>query len=143
MGRRSFTGGISSLIIGFIVYQFGLLIVIRHPAFLTTEGLLLFLPPSVVDVIGMLLILVGGIISILGLVRLTRSLSDAVFSQRYEAVQEISNLRSSLSQMLAMMVSRPTRNEEEKTTSEKECRFCGSLIKQGLVFCPSCGRSQN
>ena len=57
---------IRSIIIGFIVYQFGLLIVIRHPAFLTTEGLLLILPyPSVVDVIGTLLILVGGIIGIL------------------------------------------------------------------------------
>ena len=143
MEKRRSASGTLALIIGFIVFQFGLLIVLNHPAFLRSSLAAFFTDSPSLDLFGMILIFGGEILGLLGLFRLIKSISNDILNtisaQRYETLREITNLRSSLSDMLALIA---TQSSSSKESAEHKCKFCGAEIEENAIFCSVCNRSQ-
>jgi len=123
MGRLTFATGTLILIIGFIIYQFGLLITL-HQATFTGQLVAIFPGGSSLDLIGVALEFGGGILGLIGLVI---CISNAISTQRKETLREIRELKATLSKML---------------TPKRRCKFCGAEIDEQATFCPVCNRSQ-
>jgi len=123
MGRLTFATGTLILIIGFIIYQFGLLITL-HQATFTGQLVAIFPGGSSLDLIGVALEFGGGILGLIGLVI---CISNAISTQRKETLREIRELKATLSKML---------------TPKRRCKFCGAEIDEETTFCSVCNRSQ-
>ncbi|MEM2111819.1 MAG: zinc ribbon domain-containing protein [Candidatus Bathyarchaeia archaeon] len=143
MRKHGINGGIFLIVAGFIIYQIGMLIVINYPSFLRDGLTTIFRESSSLDLLGLILVFGGGILGVFGLLRLVRFLSDVVsntvYAQRQETIHEISNLRTSISDMVTLMAKEVS---SPKSSTEKTCKFCGSKIDENAIFCSICNKSQ-
>lgn len=123
MKRLTFIAGVLILIVGFVIYQLGLLIILRQATFLV--HLSPILPGGLTpDLTGAALGFIGGIIGIIGLVT---CISSATSIQRREVLRSVEELKAIISKMLI---------------PKRRCKFCGAEIDEQAIFCPVCNRSQ-
>jgi len=123
MGRLTFATGTLILIIGFIIYQSGLLILLQRATFISQLAAI-FPESSSLDLIGIALEFGGGILGLIGLII---CISNAISTQCKETLREIRELKATLPKML---------------TPKRRCKFCGAEIDEQATFCSVCNRSQ-
>jgi hypothetical protein len=138
MARR-FQSILITTVIGFIIFQLGLLIVINHPTFLRESLVPSIFNTSTLDILSTAMTFVGGIIIVISLTDLIKSVSKdvvgPVYAQYLETSQEIADLKKVIAGV----------NNTDKTIDQKTsrlCKFCGASMNGEAVYCPECDRSQ-
>jgi len=126
MKRGALLVGSLMLVVGFILYQFGLSYEL-HPTSLLGRWLARFAENEVpwnlsLEVVAVLLQFVGGLLAIFGLIVCFAGVSRS----------DGAKFQSKPVDLLRIKASRTVTN----------CRFCGAEIRQGSPFCPNCNRSQ-
>lgn len=112
------------MMLGFVIYQFGLLVTFR------LAGLRSQLPTLVpttlsADLVGMALQFGGGIIGIVGFIVCISGVASTYHEKTLRGLYDLIGGRS-----------------EQHVTPSSRCRFCGAEIKEQAVFCPVCSKSQ-
>jgi len=128
-------------ILGFMIFQLGLLIVINRPSFLREYLVPSLLDNATLDLTSIILMFSGGITLVLSLLRLIKTVPNdiigTVYSQHIETSREIENLKESLSNTVALV-----NKEIEESKTKSSCKFCGAKIDADAKICPTCDRSQ-
>jgi len=124
MRKTTLGFGTLLLILGFMIYQLGLLVTFRStefqgqlPSFL--RGIL----PT--GLMGIVMQLGGGITSIVGLVVCICSAASSYNKQILRRLEDLIEKRS-----------------EERVIPMIRCRFCGAELEGQAIFCPVCNKSQ-
>ncbi len=133
MRRRVTVGGAFIPVLGFIIFQFGLLIVVDRPAFLRSYLSEAFPENPTLDVMGLVLMFGGGIIAVSSILNMLKSIQ----TQHGETLREITSLKSSLSNTLPLLT-----REVMELRIKRQCKFCGAIMAGDAIYCPVCKRSQ-
>ncbi|MDQ1279276.1 MAG: hypothetical protein QG670_536 [Thermoproteota archaeon] len=139
--ERKFTFGASiTPILGFMIFQIGLLIVINRPSFLRDYLVPDFFDNATLDLASIILMFGGGIMIVLSLLHLIKAVPNnivgTVYAQHIKTTQKIEELKASLSNTMALV------NKEIKESKTKiSCKFCGAKISADAKICPTCDRS--
>jgi len=126
------------LILGLIIFQFGLLATLGQAALI--GYLTAFLSIEIIELMGILLQLLGTYLIVAGL----NSLVSGTIAMQLE--NELHNLYEILSRVdkkiSDMMASQRLNMGPQTQQAARTCRFCGTQVGDEDVFCPSCGKSQ-
>jgi len=129
------------LILGLIIYQFGLLATLQQAALI--GYLRAFLSIELIELMGVLLQLLGVFLIVAGL----NSLVSGTIAIQLE--NELRNLYEILSRVdkkisdMSDMIARQRLNMGPQTQqAARTCRFCGAQLGDKDIFCPTCGKSQ-
>jgi len=125
MGRLRFVTGAFGIVVGFLVYEYGLFLTLNLWPSLSSETLSFVPWIGSVAVMGALLQLIGGMLGITGLL----SCIAWVGSQPKEKSKASGFRRTPEVDVLPV----PT---------GPRCKFCGAVMESDSVFCPKCERSQ-
>lgn len=141
MGRRLIIGTTVTAILGFILFQIGLLVIIGHPSFLRDSLGTVILDSNTLDLLSVALMFGGGIIVVVSILQVIQSipknLIGTVYAQQLETAREIETLKATLADALALK----TRDAEAAKPS-RTCKFCGAKLEENAVYCPNCDRAQ-
>lgn len=124
MRRITLGFGTLLLILGFVIYQLGLLVMFRStefqgqlPSFL--RGIL----PA--GLMGVAMQLGGGITAIVGVIVCICGAASSYNKQILRRLEDLIETRS-----------------EERVVPMIRCRFCGAELEEQAIFCPVCNKSQ-
>ena len=127
MKGSSLTFGIFMLMVGLIACQFGLLLTL-HQTVLISMVVNVVQDIELIELIGMVLQLLGVTFIVTGFV---------ISVLRIVAVKLESERRNLMAEILSIL---EERRQISQTT--RRCKFCGTEIMEGDMFCPACGKSQ-
>lgn len=150
MTKKPKTRGIFLLILGLIIYQFGLLATLQQATLISylTE----FLSIEVVEVVGVLLQLLGGFLIVAGLTSLIssiiaiqlenemRTLGNEILSGVDERLSDVRDRLSDVRDLIARQ--RLSAAPQTQQTAARVCKFCGTSLGDEDFFCPKCGKAQ-
>ena len=143
MKRKPKTRGSFMLILGLIIYLFGLLATLQQVtliSYLTT-----FLSIEVIEVMGVLLQLLGVFLIVAGLTSLISSIIAIQLENEtrnlYEILSRVDERVRDMSDVMARQ--RLSTAPQTQQTAARTCKFCGAPLGDEDLFCPNCGRSQN
>jgi hypothetical protein len=111
--------------------QFGLLITLNPQTILIHISQIIS-DISIVELVGVLLQLLGGVLLVTGLIVSVSSIVEIKFEDER---------RNLLAEFLPIFEERIANVFTSQATAQK-CKFCGTPLKAGAIFCSSCGRSQ-
>lgn len=142
MKRKPKTRGSFLLILGLVIYQFGLLATYQTALIGSISNVL----PNIqlVELIGVLLQLLGGFLIVAGLTSLVSSiiaiqLENELRNLRQEILSGVDERVSNMSDMIA----RQRLNMGPQThQTARICKFCATQLGDEDFFCPTCGKSQ-
>ncbi|HLE75328.1 MAG TPA: zinc ribbon domain-containing protein [Candidatus Bathyarchaeia archaeon] len=143
MKRNPITRGVFLLMLGLIVFQFGLLATFgRLSAWI---GLNVLPDTLLVELMGVLLQLLGGFLIVAGLTSLISSiiaiqLESELRTLRNEILSGVDERISDITNMIARQ--KPNTGPQTHQTA-RVCKFCGTQLGDEDFFCPSCGKAQN
>jgi hypothetical protein len=125
MGKLRFVLGALEIVLGFLLYQCGLYLMLNlSPTLL--DFVRTFIPwIGSSELLGATLQALGGIFAIAGLL----SCIAWVASESRSAMRVASPIVSLVA-------------DAETPSKMDKCKFCGTSMKTGAVFCPACGRAQ-
>lgn len=115
--------------LGFIIYQFGLSIMVLPGSYLSeveSSFIATFFPGQPVDLVAVSLQFCGGIIAILGLIM---AISGVSAPQRIET-------------RYIQAQPQPSTKPTQKLIQRFNCKFCGAEIAEDELFCPKCRKAQ-
>jgi hypothetical protein len=142
MKRKPKTRGSFLLILGLIIYQFGLLATYQTALIGSISNVL----PNIqlVELMGVLLQLLGGFLIVAGLTSLVSGIIAIQLENElrnlYEILSRVDERISGMSDMIA----RQRLNMGPQThQTARICKFCATQLGDEDVFCPTCGKSQN
>lgn len=127
MKGSSLTFGIFMLIIGLIACQFGLLLTL-HQTVLIDVVVDIVQNVEFIELIGIVLQLLGVIFIVTGFV---------ISVLRIVAIKLESERRNLMGEILSILEER-----RQISRATRKCKFCGTEIAEGDMFCPACGKSQ-
>ncbi len=129
--------GSTLLILGLIVCQFGLLMTLHPLQIGLIDHILNIIPDtSLVELIGVLLQLLGGVLLATGLIM---SVSAIVEIKLEDERRDL--LADFLSILEARIAGVPS-PQAKVSQATRRCKFCGTALTEGAIFCSSCGKSQ-
>lgn len=142
MEKKSLSYGIFLLILGFIIYEFGLFMTLHQISSLVAYITNIIPDTSTIELIGILLQFAGGTLIIAGFVSsISNIVSTNLENYRRNLADEI--LSRLEQKMTNIMTSLTTQNVGSLAPQEtRSCRFCGAKLGNEDLFCPSCGKSQ-
>ncbi|MGQ9551590.1 MAG: zinc ribbon domain-containing protein [Candidatus Bathycorpusculaceae bacterium] len=128
--------GSTLLILGLIICQFGLLMTL-HPQISLIDQILNIMPDAgFVELIGVLLQLLGGVLVATGLVISVSAIVEIKLEdERRSLLTEFLSVREA-------RISGAPSPQAEVSSATRRCKFCGTALTEGAIFCSSCGKSQ-
>ena len=145
--RKGNGGGTIALVMGLLIFMFGILVAVGIPVSLRDALSVAFVDNTALDLFGLILMFGGGLIGIVGISRLVKSISNdissnvsgTVYVQHDATMREIASLRSSVSDMVALMAQEAA---SRQAAPKRKCKFCDAEISENAAFCPVCNKSQ-
>jgi hypothetical protein len=129
------------LILGLIIYQFGLLATLQQAALI--GYLRAFLSIEIIELMGVLLQLLGGFLIVAGLNSLVSGTIAIQLENELRNLYEIlSRVDKKISDMSDMMARQRLNKGPQTQQAARICKFCGTQLGDEDVFCPTCGKSQ-
>ena len=129
--------GSTLLIVGFILFSFGFLIAL-HQTIIVEEIMSVIPDLGVVEVVGVLLQVFGAVIVVTGLLM---SISSIVAVKLEDERRVLIEFAASVERTLNALESKMTKITKTSETAQK-CKYCGTELVEGNIFCPACGKSQ-
>ena len=128
--------GSALLIVGFILFSFGFLIAL-HQTIIVEEIMSVIPDLGVVEVVGVLLQVFGAVIVVTGLLM---SISSIVAVKLEDERRVLIEFAASVERTLNTLESKMAKMKTSETA--QKCKYCGTELVEGSVFCPACGKSQ-
>jgi len=129
--------GSALLIVGFILFSFGFLIAL-HQTIIVEEIMSVIPDLGVVEVAGVLLQVFGAVIVVTGLLM---SISSIVAVKLEDERRVLIEFAASVERTLNALESKMAKITKTSETAQK-CKYCGTELVEGNIFCPACGKSQ-
>ena len=139
MKRKPRTFGSFLLILGLIIYQFGLLATYQTALIGSISNVL----PNIqlVELMGVLLQLLGGFLIVAGL---TSLVSGIIAIQLENELHNLYEILSRVDERVSDIIARQRLNMGPQTNqTARICKFCATQLGNEDFFCPTCGKSQN
>ncbi len=141
MNKKSLSFGSFLLMLGVIIYEFGLLMTLHQQVSLITYITNAFPDIQTAELVGILLQLIGGIIVVSGFVSAVSNIVSIILeNNRRNLVEEI--LIKFEERIRDVIVSKALNASPQVSSTDKRCQFCGAGLKKEDIFCPVCGKSQ-
>lgn len=140
MKRNPLALGSLLLILGLMLYPFGMLATLHHPALM---NYILYVLPDIqlVELIGVLLQIFGIILVLMGFISLVSSIFAIQLENEMRRLGREISIR--IEEGLSNIISRQRLNMSlQNPQTAQICKFCGSPLEGDNVFCPKCGKSQ-
>jgi hypothetical protein len=129
--------GSTLLIAGLILFSFGLLIALHQT--IIVEDIMSVIPDLVVvEVIGVFLQVFGAVFVVNGLLMSISSIVEVKLKDERHVLIE---LTASMGRTLNTLESKIAKITKASETVQK-CKYCGTELAEGNIFCPACGKSQ-
>jgi hypothetical protein len=141
MKRKPKTRGSFLLILGLVIYQFGLLATYQTALIGSISNVL----PNIqlVELIGVLLQLLGGFLIVAGLTSLVSSIIAIQLENELHNLYEIlSRVDERISNMSDMIARQRLNMGPQTHQTARICKFCATQLGDEDFFCPTCGKSQ-
>lgn len=141
MKRKPKTRGSFLLILGLVIYQFGLLATYQTALIGSIPNVL----PNIqlVELIGVLLQLLGGFLIVAGLTSLVSSIIAIQLENELHNLYEIlSRVDERISNMSDMIARQRLNMSPQTHQTARICKFCATQLGDEDFFCPTCGKSQ-
>jgi|SRR3972149_7612673 len=138
MKRKPKTPGSFLLILGLIIYQFGLLATYQTALI----GSILNVLPNIqlVELMGVLLQLLGVFLIVAGF---TSLVSGIIAIQLENELHNLYEILSRVDERVSDMIARQRLNMGPQThQTSRICKFCATQLGNEDFFCPTCGKSQ-
>ena len=137
MFRSSVRVGLALLIVGFMAFSFGLLVVL-HQTVIINDIVSVIPDVGVVEVVGVLLQVFGAVLAVTGLLM---SISSIVEMKLEDERRSLIEFTASVERTLNALISQMAKGTQVSEVAQR-CKYCGAELVEGDIFCPSCGRSQ-
>jgi hypothetical protein len=129
------------LILGLIIFQFGLLATLQQTAL--TDYLTAFLSIELIELMGVLLQLLGSYLIVAGLNSLVSgAIAIQLENELHNLYEILSRVDKKISGMSDMIARQKPNIGPQTQQAARTCRFCGAQLGDEDVFCPTCGKSQ-
>ncbi len=128
--------GSALLMVGFILFSFGLLLALHQT--IIVEDIMSIIPDSrVVEVVGVLLQVFGAVLVVTGLLMSISSIvAVKLEDERHVLIEFTASVERTLNALESKMAGITKASEAQK------CKYCGTELVEGDIFCPACGKSQ-
>jgi membrane-bound ClpP family serine protease len=137
--RATLKFGVFLLILGFIAFQFGLLMTLHQTTLINYIGSILPEATSI-ELIGVLLQLIGGLLMTFGFIA---SVSSIVSIKLEDEMRNLtSELLSRIEERRVSIAPTQTPTSLKVSSTTRRCKFCGTELGKDDLFCAKCGKSQ-
>jgi len=129
------------LILGLIIFQFGLLATLGQAALI--GYLTAFLSIELIELMGILLQLLGTYLIVAGLNSLVSgTIAMQLENELHNLYEILSRVDKKISDVSDLMARQRLNMAPQTQQAARICRFCGAQLSDEDVFCPTCGKSQ-